>query len=422
MKPAVLVVEDDESNRQLLELYLERHGFDVVGVGDGESALKAADARRFDLAILDVMMPGMNGFELLAALRKRFSEADLPIVMATAVTDSQEIVEALRLGANDYVTKPYDLRVLVARVQARLRIDHRSDVKKRGPTPAEIGHGAVIAERYRIEQRIGRGANGDVFSARHVELDNPVAVKVLRLPEDSERRITVLERFRREGISACRVKHPNAVTVLDAGVTLEGVAYLVMERLEGRALDEEIDKNAPFLPARCAQLLVPVCYVLAEAHGAGVIHRDVKPANIFVHAGKRGEVVKVLDFGIAKMIDADGDANATERIVGTPAYMAPERIRNAPHDGRADIYSLGVVLFEMLAGRRPFVAHRDDPITVARMHLKDPPPSLWDVRNDVSRDLVNLVADALAKDPAQRPTPEMFAVRLSDAVTTARAS
>ena len=409
----VLVVEDNDSNRKLLELYLARHGYQVVSACDGESALTLCESRQFDLVLLDIMMPGISGFDVLRELRKKHSEAELPVIVATAISDPATIVEALQLGANDYVTKPYDMRVLIARIQTRLKIEEGTRTESSGDaTKRPLGPGSLVAERYELEAPIGAGASGVIYSARHIELDNPVAVKVLRLPEDEEKRHNLLQHFRREGISACRVKHPNAVSVLDAGVSKEGIPYLVMERLFGNALDYEIANRAPLSPARCADLLVPVCDVLAEAHAAGVIHRDIKPANIFVHKTKRGETIKVLDFGIALMVGMH-QSETQGQVVGTPAYMAPERIRNREHDGRADLYSLGVVLFEMLTGRCPFISPTNNAVEVARMQVKEEPLRVSDFRSDVPTDLADLVAQTLSKRPEERPTLEEFAVRLA---------
>lgn len=409
----VLVVEDNDSNRKLLELYLARHGYVVVSACDGESALTLCESRQFDLVLLDIMMPGISGFDVLRELRTKHSEAELPVVVATAISDPATIVEALQLGANDYVTKPYDMRVLIARIQARLKVDESTRVPQpRDATRKALGPGSLIADRYALEAPIGAGASGVIYSARHVELDNPVAVKVLRVPDDEEQRENLLQRFRREGISACRVKHPNAVSVLDAGVSKEGIPYLVMERLFGDALDYEIAQRAPFSPSRCADVLVPVCDVLTEAHAAGVIHRDIKPANIFVHKTKRGETIKVLDFGIALMVGMH-HSEAQGQVIGTPAYMAPERIRNQQHDGRADLYSLGVVLFEMLAGQCPFRSATNNAVEVARMQVKNEAPRISEFRPDVPTDLADLIAQTLSKNPAERPTLEEFAVRLA---------
>jgi serine/threonine protein kinase len=238
-----------------------------------------------------------------------------------------------------------------------------------------------------------------VYRARHLGLDHRVAVKVLKAGSASSPEAA--ERFRREGVAACRVRHPNAVTVMDFGVTAGGAPFLVMELLDGRSLDAEIARSAPIPAPRCAEIVVPLCGVLSEAHQVGILHRDVKPANIFLHRSRVGETVKVLDFGIAKLLDAGQSLTVEGGIVGTPAYMAPERFRGAPLDGKSDVYSLGVVVYQMLAGRLPYEGEADgDLLAVAMRHLNDDPAPL--LPHGVAPEVEAVVRAALAKDPAQR--------------------
>jgi CheY-like chemotaxis protein len=423
----LLVVDDNEANRDILSRRLERSGFTVLVAGDGPSALDIVARSRVDLVLLDIMMPGRNGIEVLEQVRKTKSAGVLPIIMATAKTDSEDVVEALTVGANDYVTKPIDFPVVLARVQAHLRT-RRMLLTRDGPmaipTPhprgthaaagAPIGPGTIIADKYRIEAPLGSGNFGTVYRARHLDLDHGVAVKVLQstLADDEG-----LARFQREGISACRVRHPNAVAMLDFGVTPGGVAFLVMELLEGRSLLDELRDHGVLSPERCAEILIPVCDVLAESHRSGIIHRDIKPSNIFLHRTGRGEVPKVLDFGIAKMVDVAVGQNLTMdgTVLGTPAYMAPERFRARPYDGKSDVYALGVTLYQMLAGRLPFVSEGLDPLALVWMHQSDSPPSLREGNPSVSEALEAVVMQALRKESDQRPTAEEFARNLARA-------
>ena len=228
-----------------------------------------------------------------------------------------------------------------------------------------------------------------------------------------------LARFRREGASACRVQHPNVVAVLDFSVNASGVAYLVMELLEGHSLEREIEARGHLSPHRCAEVLVPVCSALAAAHAAGVVHRDVKPSNVFLHRTAAGEVPKVLDFGIAKIagdtalgrsITLDGS------LLGTPAYMAPERFRRGPYGPKSDVYSVGTVLYEMLSGRLPFMPVSADPLALVAMQAEDEPPPLPHFP-DVTPALEALVRTALAKNPDARPGADQLARRLAAVVS-----
>ena len=308
-------------------------------------------------------------------------DGDAAGVMVTAKTDSEDVVEALSLGANDYVTKPVDYPVALARIRAHLRTRQAVQAEAAPPVepqnPAQAMPGTVLAGRYRLDALIGGGSFGTVFRARHLELEREVAVKVLATSAGTDPE--ALARFRREGASACRVQHPNAVAVLDFGVNQGGVAYLVMELLQGHSLEKELEDKAQLPPRRCAEIVVPVCSALAAAHAAGVVHRDIKPSNVFLHQTPQGEVPKILDFGIAKMSGeaAIGQSLTVDgSLLGTPAYMAPERFRRGPYGTKSDVYSVGAMLYEMLAGRLPFIPSSADPLALVAMQAEeDPPPA-----------------------------------------------
>lgn len=270
--------------------------------------------------------------------------------------------------------------------------------------------GTVLDDKYLVNDKIGSGSFGTVYRGVHLHLNHPVAIKVFRptvgtgVPES-------LERFRLEGISACRIQHPNAVTVLDFDISAGSLAYMVMELLEGRALDEELREVERIPCDRSCRIAAAVCDVLAAAHDAGIVHRDVKPSNVFLHRGSDAEHVKVIDFGIAKLLDADtgfldssgARRTATGVLVGTPAYMAPERLNGEPYDGGADVYAVGVLLYEMLAGRLPFESTVSGNWSLAMMIglSEPPPPSRFEPA--VPPDLDALVLRAMARSPAERP-------------------
>lgn len=407
----LLVVDDNEMNRDMLSRRLERRGYRVLTADDGQPALDLVAREKIDLILLDIMMPGLDGIEVLKNLRTRHSASELPVIMTTAKGDSRDVVEALDLGANDYVTKPIDFAVVLARVQKELRTrvprPAGAGASPQKPT-AEFGPGAVVEGRYRLETKLGSGNFGAVYRATHVDLGRPVAIKILQTRvEESE---AALERFRAEGRAACLVRHPNAVAVHDFGVTVHGSAYLVMELLEGRSLAEELKRSGRLSPARVAEILPPICAVLVQAHAAGIVHRDIKPENVFVHVEQDAEgtreTVKVLDFGIAKLVgDHVSNQNLTAEgfILGTPAYMAPERLKNLPYDGRSDVYSLGCLLFQLLTGRLPFPGKPGEPMAMLLMHLNDIPPSPLAIAPDLPESVDRVVLRCLAKDPGARP-------------------
>jgi CheY-like chemotaxis protein len=414
----ILVVDDLPANRDLMVRRLERSGFSVVSAASGPEAIEIVRRGHVHLVLLDIMMPGMTGIDVLRTLRMTYSSAALPVVMVTAKTDSEDVVEALSLGANDYVTKPVDYPVALARIQTHLRttkalrVEAAQSIEPR--SPAQAVPGTVLGGRYRLDQPIGGGSFGTVFRARHLDLKRDVAVKILATSAGTDPE--ALARFNREGQSACRVQHPNAVAVFDFAVNQGGVAYLVMELLEGQSLEKELEERGPLPPARAAEIVVPVCSALAAAHAAGVVHRDIKPSNVFLHRTPQGEIAKILDFGIAKLATeaAIGQSLTVDgSLLGTPAYMAPERFRRGPYGPASDIYSVGAMLYEMLSGRLPFVPNTADPLALVAMQAEEDPPPLRVRRPEVSEALERVVLQALARNPEGRPTADQLARRLA---------
>src|ERR1700694_217142 len=227
--------------------------------------------------------------------------------------------------------------------------------------------GTVLDGQYQIEGILGKGGMGAVYRARHILLGDRVAIKLL--PPEMRGNTEWLRRFQREGQAARRFRHPNAVTVYDLRTSADGTIYLVMEYVEGHTLDAELKKRGKFSPAEAVAVLDPVMSVLNAAHAMGVVHRDLKPENIMIGKASTGgqSVVKLLDLGIAKLrevagAEKTGNTNLTivGQMLGTPYYMSSEQWGELPADGnseidgRADIYSLGVVFYELIAGKRPF--------------------------------------------------------------------
>jgi len=417
----ILLVEDNELHRTMWSTFLKREGYDVVTAADGVEALRLIKRAPVDLVLLDIMMPVISGYEVLKLLRQRYPPDDLPVIMATAKDHSADVVKAFDLGANDYVTKPLDFPVVLVRIQAQLRgrVPAHTRPTPTRPSPrsvAKIAPGTVLEGKYRLDELLGHGHYGAVYRATHLKLRRPVAVKLLRTPAQAEDE--ALERLRREGISACRLEHPNVVTVLDFSVSSR-VPFLVMELLEGNSLEVEIRERGPLTPLRCAVILLPICEVLAEAHSLGIVHRDIKPGNIFLQHARRGEVVKVLDFGIAKLLGdtvLDPDITVDGSGPGTPTYMAPERFSEKPYNGRADVYSVGVMLYEMLTGKPPFVVPDGNPIKMALMHMSEQPRPLCEENPELPRPLEEVVFSALEKDPEDRPSAEELARSFTQAL------
>lgn len=406
----LLVVDDNPDNVDMLARRLRKKGYQVLTAASGQEALSLLRSQPIDLVILDVMMPEMSGLEVVEKLRQEPQWQTLPVIMATAKGDSQDMVAALDLGANDYVVKPIDIEVLSARLRVHLRSRPQSAPLPPAAQPplvcteeaaAAFGPGSVFDGKYRIEARIGSGGFGAVYRARHLHLDTPVALKVVHRHLLS--RPDVLRRFQREGISGFRVKHPNAVAILDAGVAAFG-PYLVMEFVDGHTLEDELERHKVLSLARTAQILGPLCDALLAAHESGIIHRDIKPANIMLTRSDALKVVKVLDFGIATFIDTSADNNVTtEGFLGTPAFMAPERLLGTAIDARSDIYSVGATLYYMLTGNLPHWVLSYNPVAQALSQIHEPPVPIGEKRFDLTEEIAALIMATLAKDPAERP-------------------
>jgi len=276
--------------------------------------------------------------------------------------------------------------------------------------------GQMLAGRYRILELLGKGGMAKVYVAEQVAMQRKVAVKVIfpSAHEDPQSFLDTVARFRREAMACSRLEHPNTVRVFDYGSTDEGILFLVMELLKGKTLSEVLRLEGRLEPLRVVKIGIQVCKSLAEAHEKGVIHRDLKPQNIFLAqvAGEKEEVAKVLDFGVAKILspEADPDKVTKSVVMGTPAYLSPERLDGRPPSPATDLYSLGVTLYECLSGKRPFVGDTNE---VVRKHREEPVPPLN--VPDCPKALENLVYELMEKDPTKRPASALeVAKRLED--------
>ncbi len=258
------------------------------------------------------------------------------------------------------------------------------------------GDATVINDRYEVHKRIGRGGMADVFSARDLLLDRQVAIKVL-FPEFATDD-NFVERFRREAQSAANLSHPNIVNVYDWG-KYEGTYFIAMEEVQGRTLADVLKSNGQLTSKQAAEIASEVAAALGIAHEKGTAHRDIKPANILI--GKSGQV-KVADFGIARAMNAPTESNLTQvgSVMGTATYFSPEQAQGAQPDPRSDLYSLGIVMYEMVAGRPPFTG--DNPVSIAYKQVHDSPQPLVQIVADVPKAYEAMVAKLLAKDPKVR--------------------
>ncbi len=263
--------------------------------------------------------------------------------------------------------------------------------------------GDILAGKYQIVKKLGEGGMGVVYEAIHTRIQQRVAIKML-LPEVMELP-EVVPRFEREARAAGKLKSDNTARVLDVDLSENGLPYMVMEFLDGVDLGQLLEKNGALPIQESVDYVLQACNAMAEAHSVGVIHRDLKPSNLFVTNRK----VKVLDFGISKLEnETEARVTATQAVVGTPLYMSPEQVRSAKHvDARSDIWSLGIILYELLTARTPFEGSTT--AAAAAICIDDPPP-LGQFRQDVPPDLERAILLALQKEPSARfPNVQMLA-------------
>jgi CheY-like chemotaxis protein len=441
----VLIVDDTPANLTLLSGMLLERGYVVKVATHGKRALAIAAASQPDLVMLDITMPEMDGYEVCRQLKARPETRDVPVLFLSALDEVGDKLQAFRAGGVDYVTKPFQVEEVLARVETQVRLSklqralerrerelqrQNTELARRNAellaaqrrtdlvfaTLADVLPGRTLDGKYKLERRIGEGGFGAVFKGKHIALDRDVAIKIFR-PSRGNDSPQGLERFRREGATACRLDHPNVVQVLDSAISDEGIAYLVMELLEGRSLSEELKACARLPVRRALDLAIPVCEVLAAAAARGMVHRDIKPANVFLHRGHEGEIVKVVDFGIAKLLGElpDGISEEVTRsgvVVGSPSYMAPERMLSGEYDDRADVYSLGVVLYQTITGHLPFEGSSGNFTALALRTVSEDPPALRSWVPEVPRAVESQVLNAMDKRVDSRPHAAQLAIAL----------
>ncbi|HEU0031258.1 MAG TPA: protein kinase [Kofleriaceae bacterium] len=255
--------------------------------------------------------------------------------------------------------------------------------------------GRVIDGRYEIQARIGEGGMGVVYKARQISIDRVIALKMLNQEMAGDQQW--VQRFYNEAKACSRLQHPNTIRMFDFGQTQDGRLFMTMEFLDGVSLRDALQRG-PIAPQRVIKILIQCCASLAEAHSIGIIHRDIKPDNVFLlNMAGSPDFVKLLDFSVAKLLEGDRMKTQAGVVFGTPQYMSPEQGRGLPLDARSDLYALGILAFEMLTGHVPF--HDDNPMTVIQMHLHAGVPPMPE---SVPYSVQQIVRRALEKDASRR--------------------
>jgi CheY-like chemotaxis protein len=475
----ILIVDDVDENCAVLARRLHRQGYVVETAVNGRDALDRLASGQFDLVLLDVMMPEMDGYEVLERLKASPEWRSIPVIMISALDDLASVVRCIERGAEDYLAKPFDPVLLKARIGASLEkkrwhdreadyirqvstvIDAAGAIERGTYVPGALAPlgarddalgrlarvfdsmaegvraresrlrdqlrelradvsiattefatlavdptedardalhaGDLLAGRYEVQGVIGRGGMGIVYQALDRELGEQVAVKMLRreLLSGDE---AVLERFKSEIRLARRISHHNVVRTHDLGES-DGAYFVTMEFVRGLTVRELLETRGRLGVSSTLALARQLVDALTVAHAAGVIHRDVKPENVLLDGDG---VLKVMDFGIARLAERSSNATQAGMIVGTPAYMAPEQLVGADEiDARADLYAVGVVMYECLTGRAPFEA----PSIVALIGkvLTTSARTPVEVSADVPPAVSALVMQLLAKEAGERP-------------------
>lgn len=399
----ILLVDDDPAERKLASLHITRAGYEVEECIDGVQALGSAIAAPPDLIVCDLEMPGLDGFGVLSALRAQPKTASIPVIFLTSHTGHNQFRKAMRLGADDFLAKPVDRAELLEAISSRLL---RLELVRSAPlpvlqiealpaAPADAFKPAPARARmrdlggYLLESQIAKGGSATIYLARAVSDGRQVAVKLIHLGAQTPH--DVLSRFINEHEMLERLRHPNIVPIYAQGFS-DDCAYIAMEYFPRGSLTGML--GTPLPDAAVMAILRQCAAGLEAAHQAGIVHRDLKPDNVMLRADG---TLALTDFGIAKDLHAPTSSTDHGLVLGTPAYMAPEQAMGKTANASCDIYSLGVMLYQMLTAQRPFEG--DDHQKIIYGHLNSPVPRL-PAATAKWQDLLDLM---MAKLPPARP-------------------
>jgi len=415
----ISLVEDSPAMAKLIELKLKAQGHDITHYPDGQLGLQGVTEHPPELLILDVDLPYINGFEVAQRIRETKAIEQLPILMLTGRSDVQSRVRGLEY-ADDYLSKPFSPDELIARIKALSRRalfntgeTSQSHQASQPSTKKERQVKALIGEtigQYQNLEEIGKGGMSVVYKALDTVLNRNVSLKFFTGLNDNT---DMKERFTREAEAAAILNHGNICSIYTIDETEEGHAFMVMPFLDGENL-EECMLRGPIKFEQSINYIRQIARGLANAHEQGIVHRDVKPANIFIT--KQG-TVKLLDFGVAQWKQNEQDSKLTQpgSMLGTISYMAPEQILGQEVDARADIWSFGAIIFEMLSGAKPY-PNTGNVIASINSIIHGPLPDIQDYIPIVRPEIKRLLEKTLSKDPNGRYNNTLEILRELDGV------
>lgn len=391
----ILVVDDEVTIRTNLVLLLRKEGFEVLEASNGKMALALAREQAPGLIISDVTMPVLDGYGLLQQLRADPLTAHLPLIFLSAHSDRADQRRGMNLGADDYLGKPFTRHELLEAVSARIRRSQALDRSDTLPQPTRLAPGPTASSSteldvkgYRIVRKIGSGGMSDVFLAVREADQRELALKVLDTGLNDD--VSLLHRFIQEYALLAQIDHPNVAKIYDQGFADEH-AFLSIEYFPGGDIKRRI--AAGMTQEQALGVAVQLALALQQIHQQGIVHRDVKPDNVML---RQDGSVALIDFGIAKHADHAAGPTLHGEIVGSPHYLSPEQAAGRPVTAASDIYCLGVILYEMLVGQRPYQADRVE--VLLAQHLFSPPPQL-PAQHAAVQDLLDRL---MHKDPGQR--------------------
>jgi DNA-binding response OmpR family regulator len=346
----LLLVDDDPLVRRSIARLLRGEGFEVLEVANAEEGWNLMQSQGFDVVLTDVCMPGMSGVDLLTALRE--DDSSVPIILITGKPSVDAAVECMKIGAFDYLTKPVQPAELLQRIRAALQQKQAA-----GENSAVMTAPGTRFSGYRVIRVLGEGSAGVVCQVEKKEGDTrrEYALKILKVSGLNPGQVQSLrERFLREAEAASKVHHPQVIRFIEYGLTRhEEIPYMVMEYYPHPSLASLQQSPLNLSYGEKAKIIWQVASALEAIHEQGICHRDVKPGNVLLNLDTLH--AKISDFGIAQL--PDSHLTAASDLIGSPAYMAPEAFRHPRVDSRADIFSLGVVAYELFLGHRPFRGH-----------------------------------------------------------------